>query len=199
MKSGGDMRFGRIHAVAVSLVAAAATIAISTATVGEAAAQSAQFTVSTPDIADGAILPHDMSCGAPGGTGKDLSPPLQWSNAPAGTKSFAVFMYDAEGAKGTGVAHWVAYGIAPTTTSLAAGEGSKASDKMTGGTNQRGQTVYLGPCPPPGEKPHHYVIIVYATDLDPGALAPGLKKDAFFDGVREHVLRIAGTVVQFGR
>jgi Raf kinase inhibitor-like YbhB/YbcL family protein len=188
-----------IQRVAASAAALVVAIGLGATATGDAAAQAAQFTVSIPDIADGGTLPDKMSCGAPRGTGQDESPPLQWSNAPAGTKSFAVFMFDAEGAKGTGVAHWLAYDIAPSTNSLALGEGTKASDKMTGGTNQRGSTVYLGPCPPPGEKPHHYTIIVYATDLATGALPPGLKKDAFFDGVRDHVLRIAGTVAQFGR
>jgi Raf kinase inhibitor-like YbhB/YbcL family protein len=193
------MQFDRIQRAAAAAAAVVVAIGVATAAIGGAAAQSAQFTVSVPGVADGGMLPHDMSCGTNGGTGKDESPPLQWSNVPAGTKSFAIFMFDAEGAKGTGVTHWLAYDIPASTASLALGEGTKTSDKMTGGTNQRGTTVYLGPCPPPGEKPHHYTIIVYATDLAPGALAPGLKKDAFFDGVREHVLRIAGTVVQFGR
>jgi Raf kinase inhibitor-like YbhB/YbcL family protein len=190
-----EMRLQRTRRVATALAA----IGLGMATSGAAMAQAKLFTVTTPGIPDGGMLPHDMSCGAPGGTGKDESPPLQWSNAPAGTKSFAVLIFDPEGAKGTGVTHWLAYGIAPTTTSLALGDGMKASDKMTGGTNTRGSTVYLGACPPAGEKPHHYTAIVYATDLAPNALAPGLKKDAFFDAVRPHVLRVAGTVLQFGR
>jgi Raf kinase inhibitor-like YbhB/YbcL family protein len=188
------MRFQGIQRVA----AAVAVIGLGLASNG-AMAQSKQFMVTTPGIPDGGMLPNDMSCGSNGGTGKDLSPPLQWSNAPENTKSFAILVFDAEGAKGTGVVHWLAYGIAPTMTALEAGEGSKASDKLTEGTNTRGQNAYLGPCPPPGEKPHHYTVIFYATDLAPTALAPGLKKDAFFDAVRDHVLRISGSVLQYGR
>jgi Raf kinase inhibitor-like YbhB/YbcL family protein len=164
-----------------------------------AGAQTGMFTVASSAFADGAPLPEKMSCGAPNGKGQDISPALEWSNPPAGTKSYALFMFDPEGRKGTGVAHWLAYNFPASMTSLAEGEGSKPSDKFTGGINQRGTNVYLGPCAPPGEKPHHYTIMIYATDLAPGALAPGMKMDAFFDAVRDHTLRVAGIVAQFGR
>ena len=50
--------------------------------------------------------------------GKNVSPELAWHNAPAGTRSFAILMYDVDGQYGAGVSHWVAYNLAPSRTEL---------------------------------------------------------------------------------
>jgi Raf kinase inhibitor-like YbhB/YbcL family protein len=95
-----------------------------------------------------------------------VSPQLAWTNAPAGTKSFAILMYDVDGQFGAGVSHWVAYNIAPTVHELAEGDGT-AGRKFTGGSGTRGNANYLGPCPPRGDGQHHYLITVIALDVDP--------------------------------
>jgi Raf kinase inhibitor-like YbhB/YbcL family protein len=116
-----------------------------------------------------------------------------------GTRSFALVMIDPDGGKGLGSVHWVAYGLEPSVTSLAEGEGGSPVKKMTGGTNTAGMTTYRGPCPPVGDQPHHYVIGIYALDLDPGALPPGLTRDALFEAIRGHSLAEASIVGRYAR
>ncbi len=121
--------------------------------------------------------------------GTNVSPQLSWANAPAGTKRFAILMYDIDGQYGAGVSHWVAYNIAPTATGLAKGDGTRGLG-FTGGAGTRGNADYVGPCPPQGDGPHHYLITVMATDLEP-TLAPGLTRDQFFSQAKGHLLTSA--------
>ena len=111
-------------------------------------------------------LPHvfnGMGCG-----GQNTSPALQWSNAPAGTKSFAVTMYDPDAPTGSGWWHWVMYNIPASTTSLADGAGNNrnAPSGSAQGMTDFGTKGYGGPCPPVGDKPHHYHITVFALKVD---------------------------------
>jgi Raf kinase inhibitor-like YbhB/YbcL family protein len=91
----------------------------------------------------------------PNCVGENVSPPLAWSNPPAGTTSYALIMYDPEGRGGLGVVHWVAYGIPASVTGFAEGEVSGPSDKYVGGKSTPGLAHYFGPCTPPGDW-HHY-------------------------------------------
>jgi len=171
---------------------------------GTAVANAAGFSVSSSSIPERGLLPVKYGFAGAGtdGTpcgGQNVSPALAWSNAPAATQSFAVTMFDVDGARGLGVSHWVAYGIAPGTTSLAEGAGSVASSMMVGGTGTQGLTTYRGSCPPPGESPHHYVLSVYALDLAPSALAAGMTRDALFAAIKGHVLAEASTVALYAR
>jgi phosphatidylethanolamine-binding protein (PEBP) family uncharacterized protein len=87
----------------------------------------------------------------PNCVGENVSPPLAWSNPPAGTTSYAILMYDPEGRGGLGVVHWVAYGIPASVTGFAEGEVSKPSDQYVGGKSTPGLAYYFGPCTPPGD------------------------------------------------
>ena len=110
--------------------------------------------------------------------GMNVSPALSWSGAPDGTKSFALEMVDLEGRNGTGVNHFVAYGIPANVTGFAEGELSKPSPKYVGGLSTQGLGTFMGPCPPAGTGAHHYSFVLIATDLDPTALPPGLTREA---------------------
>jgi Raf kinase inhibitor-like YbhB/YbcL family protein len=103
-----------------------------------------------------------------GCNGQNISPALQWANAPAGTKSFAVTMYDPDAPTGSGWWHWMIYNIPATTTSLAAGAGNgrNAPAGSVEGPTDFGTKGYGGPCPPVGDKPHHYHITVFALKTD---------------------------------
>lgn len=134
----------------------------------------------------GAATPTD--CG-----GGNVSPPLSWSNAPAGTKSFALIIFDPDGAKGAGAVHWVAYGIAGNRTGLPENFGAKLSPDFVGGTGSAGNHAYMGPCPIPGHT-NHYIFSVFALDLDPTALKPGLTRDQFLAATSGHVLDVGSIV-----
>lgn len=124
------------------------------------------------------------------GDGEDVSPPLEWSGVPGGTKSFAIVVHDPDAPLVDGFTHWVAYGIPPDATQL--GEGA---DQITEGTNSMGKTGYMGPAPPPGHGVHHYYFWIYALDDDLG-LEPGLDRRALIDQIEDHVIeqaRVIGT------
>ena len=190
---------------------AAAGLALASFTVAELAhAAAAPFTLMSSTFKDGTMMPSKVAnMNAPNApmpnpncVGQNVSPQLSWSGAPEGTKSFAIEMVDPEGRGGLGVFHWVAYGIAPTTTSFAEGEVSKPTDKYIGGKSTQGVGNYSGPCTPPGS-PHHYTFKVIATDLDPKELAPGLTlpeleaKLSVPQGQPAHVKGAAGLVGLF--
>ncbi|HVO87273.1 MAG TPA: YbhB/YbcL family Raf kinase inhibitor-like protein [Casimicrobiaceae bacterium] len=105
-----------------------------------------------------------------GCSGANVSPSLQWKDAPAGTKSFAVTVYDPDAPTGSGWWHWVVFNLPPTTTSLPLGAGDPAANKMPPGAVQSrtdyGAPGYGGPCPPPGDKAHRYIFTVYALKVD---------------------------------
>lgn len=101
-------------------------------------------------FADGSTIPHRFTC-----QGEDISPPLEWSEVPAGTQSLALFCHDPDAPGGTWH-HWAAYDIAVTRTALpldAASNAAKLGFKQA--TNDFLKSGYGGPCPPPGA-PHHY-------------------------------------------
>jgi len=112
-------------------------------------------------LADSTVL-HGLDC-----NGANLSPPLNWENAPAGTRGFALVMDDFEARGGDGFIHWAVYNTPAEATSLAAGAGSHDNDIPGGGRqayNDFLQRSYGGPCPPEGP-PHKYRFTIYALDL----------------------------------
>jgi Raf kinase inhibitor-like YbhB/YbcL family protein len=139
------------------------------------------FTLTSTTFKDGQLMPRKVANSTstnPNCVGENVSPQLSWAGVPEGTKSFAILMEDPEGRGGTGVHHWVAYGIPLSVTSFAEGEISKPSDKYVGGKSTQGVGNYSGPCTPPGS-PHHYTFVVIATDFDPKEFPPGLTRDEF--------------------
>jgi Raf kinase inhibitor-like YbhB/YbcL family protein len=107
-------------------------------------------------FADGSPIPKKHTA-----DGTDLSPPLAWSDVPAGTQCFALIGDDPDAPRGTWV-HWVLFNVPAKTTSLAEGYGNaKPTDGATSGPNDFGKTGYGGPSPPRG-KPHRYYFKLYA-------------------------------------
>jgi Raf kinase inhibitor-like YbhB/YbcL family protein len=166
-------------------------------------AGSQRFMLSSPAFDDNAMLPLKFAGGVLCGSdsrGGNISPPLAWSNPPSGTKSFAVLMIDPDGQRGIGSVHWVAYGIAAERRELKEGEGgtSRTGD-IANGKNSRGTVGYTGPCGPPVDAPHHYVIDVIALDLVPDAFESGLDRDQLLKLIRGHSLGPASLVVRYRR
>jgi Raf kinase inhibitor-like YbhB/YbcL family protein len=137
---------------------------------GGASASAAGLTVTSPDIKPGARIADEQVANGFGCSGGNVSPALNWSGAPKGTKSFALSVYDPDAPTGSGFWHWVMFDIPATVTSLPKNAGdSKASLAPAGaiqGNNDAGSPGYFGPCPPKGDKPHHYHFQVFAVDVD---------------------------------
>lgn len=163
-------------------------------------AQSAIFTISSTTFKDGQLMPKKVA-GAnkqnPNCVGDNVSPQLSWTNPPAGTTSYALIMIDPEGRGGLGVDHWIAYGIPVSVTGFDEGEVGKPSEKYVGGIGTQKQGIYLGPCTPPNQSPHHYTFTLIATDLDPKALPPGLTKLELMQKLEGHVKGATGIIGLF--
>ena len=176
----------------------AATLLLAAATPLHAAGP---FTLKSSAFADNGAMAKKNGGAAkenPNCRGDNISPPLEWSNVPEGTKSFVIFNWDPEGRFGTGVSHWVAYGIPASVTSLAEGEASAETAKIVGGKNASGTTIYFGPCPAPNTGLHHYVISIIATDLEPTALKPGLTRDEVMAAITGHGKAVTAIVGRLG-
>jgi Raf kinase inhibitor-like YbhB/YbcL family protein len=163
------------------------------------AAKAKVFKLTSSAFKDGGMLAKKNAGDGkanPNCVGENVSPPLAWQNAPEGTKSFALLMFDPEGRPPGGVSHWVAYGIAPSVTGFAEGEVSKDSSKYVGGMSLMKVGHYSGPCTPPGA-PQHYTFTLMATDLEPGALKPGLTRDEVMKALDGHVKAATGLIGRF--
>jgi hypothetical protein len=154
---------------AVFAAGALLVVAASIGSAQKAKSKAASFRVTSPDLESKGRIAMTHVFNGMGCTGQNISPTLQWSNAPAGTKSFAVTAYDPDAPTGSGWWHWVVYNIPATTTSLQAGAGNSNGRSLPSGAAQGntdfGSRGYGGPCPPPG-KPHHYHFTVFALKVD---------------------------------
>ena len=168
---------------------------------GSGQAAAAPFTARSSSFSDGGMLTKKQAADDPMRMcgGENVSPALSWSNAPANTKSFVVFLLDPDGLLGQGVSHWLGYSIPANVSGLAEGEMTKGSKNFVGGKGTRDNALYIGPCPPVGEAPHHYVFTVVATDLEPGALKPGMTRDEVYAAIKGHALGGTSVVGKYAR
>ncbi|MBB6459822.1 YbhB/YbcL family Raf kinase inhibitor-like protein [Flammeovirga kamogawensis] len=122
------------------------------------------FTLSSNDLGGSATITEEFD--GFGCTGKNQSPQLSWKNAPKGTKSFAITMYDPDAPTGSGWWHWVVFDIPSTTNELVTGAGNISLNLSPEGAIQSitnfGTKGYGGPCPPEGHGLHQYIFTVYA-------------------------------------
>ena len=152
------------------------------------------ITVDSPAFADGGPVPDRFA-----DYGGKVSPALEWSGVPAGTKSIALVVEDPDAPPPrTPYVHWVLYNVPPTVTRLPENvpKGERLNDPSGAlqGKNDAGSTGYFGPRPPPGG-PHHYHFQVFALDRAL-ALGPGATRHDLAAAMRGRVLakgRLVGT------
>ena len=161
----------------VSLLAACQTPAIDTA-------NAAKFKLSSPAFQDSGLIPKKFTC-----QGEDVSPELNWSEAPANTKSFALIMDDPDAPGGT-FTHWVLFDMPASAKRLAEG----ASPLGVGGNNSLSQIGYMGPCPPGGI--NRYYFRLYALDVPSLNLKAGASRSEVENAMKNHVI---GTADAMGR
>jgi hypothetical protein len=116
--------------------------------------------VKSAEFTDGTTLATAQVYGKCGGG--NISPSLTWSGAPAGTKGFAVTLFDPD-AGDLGWWHWIVFDIPAGTASLPKG-GPMPADAVQG-TNDFNEVGYSGACPPAGSGVHHYEFTVWALDV----------------------------------
>jgi len=104
-----------------------------------------------------------------GCNGENKSPQLTWSDAPPETKSFAVTMYDLDAPTGSGWWHWIVFNIPHNVSELIQNAGDAQMPALPQGAIQSltdfGTIGYGGPCPPENDKPHAYIITLYALKV----------------------------------
>jgi Raf kinase inhibitor-like YbhB/YbcL family protein len=170
---------GRVVVFAVTLMAAASVSA-------QTAPQ--KIVVVSPTLIADQRIPRDYTP-----DGRNLSPPLTWSQVPAGTKELAVICEDPDAGNPPPFTHWVVYKIPATAKGLPEGlpiDPAAAMPAEIGGAIQGvsgfRRPIYRGPAPPPG-KPHHYHFVVYALDsvLD---LKPGLNRAELLAAIQGHII-----------
>ncbi|MEM8908118.1 MAG: YbhB/YbcL family Raf kinase inhibitor-like protein [Bacteroidota bacterium] len=126
------------------------------------------FTLSSKNLGGNATTLEEFN--GFGCTGKNVSPQLSWANAPEGTKSFAITMYDPDAPTGSGWWHWLVFDLPVEVTELSENAGNLASGLMPKAAIQSitnyGAPGYGGPCPPENHGIHQYVITVYALKVD---------------------------------
>ncbi len=151
------------------------------------------FELTSPDVAPGAKIADEYVFSGFGCTGKNMSPALKWSGAPAGTKSFALEVYDPDAPTGSGFWHWVVFDIPPNVTELPQGAGDPKGGKAPAGAVQSrtdfGVPGYGGPCPPQGDPPHHYHFMLFAVDA--AKLGPDSETTAAVVGFNLHFHTLA--------
>ena len=132
------------------------------------------------------------------GDGKDISPELQWSGAPSGTKSFALICDDPDAPRGTWV-HWVIFNLPADANHLP--ENTPPHRTLANGakqgTNDFHKIGYGGPAPPPG-KPHRYFFKLYALDTMLN-LPDGATKQHVEAAMKGHILGEAHLMGKYNR
>ena len=126
------------------------------------------FTLSSKDLGGEATKTQEFN--GFGCSGENVSPQLSWKNAPEGTKSFAVTMYDPDAPTGSGFWHWVVFDIPANINELVTNAGNVSLELAPEGAIQSitnyGIQGFGGPCPPEGHGLHQYIITVHALKTD---------------------------------
>jgi Raf kinase inhibitor-like YbhB/YbcL family protein len=151
-----------------------------------------QMKLTSTAFAEGADIPALYTC-----DGADISPPLQWSDPPAGTASLALIMDDPDAPARTWV-HWVVYDLPGETTGLP--ENVDPTETIPGGGRQGNSSWnrigYGGPCPPRGS--HRYFFKLYALDSQLG-LESGASKAKLLEAMTGHILAEAQLMGHYER
>jgi Raf kinase inhibitor-like YbhB/YbcL family protein len=138
------------------------------------------FRLNTSAFAEGGDIPRLHTC-----DGADLSPTLEWTGEPSGTRSFALIVDDPDAPAGTWN-HWLLYDLSPSVRVLA--QGFRPGTLGVSGLNDFGKPGYGGPCPPKGHGPHRYYITLYALDLPSLGVRPGATRADLDRALEGHIL-----------
>lgn len=142
--------------------------------------------LTSPAFSYDAVLPQKYSR-----EGDNASPPLEWTEVPSGTRSFALLCEDPD-APGTIFAHWLVWDLPPDVTRLEEGRLPKVAKQ---GLNDFQRARWDGPAPPAGPY-HRYFFRLYALS-QPLGLPPKATKDDFREALMGKVLGEAATMARY--
>jgi Raf kinase inhibitor-like YbhB/YbcL family protein len=133
--------------------------------------------------------------------GENRSPELHWSNAPKGTKSFAITVFDPDAPTGSGWWHWIVVNIPANVKEIPQDASAKhllpkgAIETMT----DFGKPGFGGPCPPKGDKPHRYIFTVYALDTEKLDVKPSTDSAHVGYLINQHAIAKSSLISYYGR
>lgn len=167
----------KVRILGVTALAATAFLAFPSA---------ADMQISSPAFAANGSIPAKYTC-----EGEGMNPALAFANVPPNTQSLALIVDDPDVPKTlipSGVFdHWLIWDLPADSRGISEGAGK-------GGLNGRGQTGYMGPCPP--DREHRYFFKLYALDSKLAGVKIANKKEleAAMEG---HVLARAEVVGRY--
>ncbi|QGM45979.1 YbhB/YbcL family Raf kinase inhibitor-like protein [Methylocystis heyeri] len=162
------------------------------------------FELKSPDLAAQKPIAEKFVYNSFGCKGENVSPALEWTDPPAGAKSFAVLVHDPDAPTGgAGFWHWLLVDIPASTRSLPEGAGSADGKKLPAGARQLetdfGEPGYGGPCPPPGHGVHHYNFTVYALPVEKLDLPANARTALIGFSINKAALAKATLTATYGR
>ena len=168
------------------------------------AAHSQKLKLTSSDFKPGGTIPIEQVYNGFGCTGKIISPALKWSGAPKGTKSFALLVHDPDAPTGgAGWWHWLVINIPADVMELKKDAGKTDGSNLPPGAVQIvtdfGAPGWGGPCPPAGDKPHHYHFTIYALKVDKLDLKPDAQASLVGYMVNANTIGKATLTGRYGR
>lgn len=153
----------------------------------------AGLTITIPAFPSGGAIPAKYGCTA--NSEESPSPAIQWSGAPAGTKSFALIMHDVD--TPIDFLHWAIFNIPGSATGLPehVPDSARLGDGSAQLRNSDGSFGYFNPCPPRGK--HRYRFEIFALDA---VLSPAPNdRAALLRAMNGHVIARGQYMGVFGR
>jgi len=140
--------------------------------------------ISSTAFGSNETIPADFTC-----DGANRSPPLQWTDPPAGTRSFALIVDDPDAPNGI-FRHWGVYDLPKDLRQLDAGAGNQERENCRQARNDFGKIGYGGPCPPRGRGPHRYRFHLLALDVAklPIGIRPRVRVEQVLEHAGPHVI-----------
>lgn len=159
------------------------------------------FTAWSNALKPGQNVPDNFVFNGMGCSGKNISPPLEWKDAPTDTKSFAVTVFDPDAPRIGGWWHWAVVNIPAEVTALS--EGASSSGTLPKEAREietdYGENHYGGPCPPAGDNPHHYVFTVYALKNKEVHISPNSTPGSIKNLLEHECLAKSSFTVEYAR
>lgn len=150
------------------------------------------LSVASPAFPNGQRIPDRYSK-----DGGNVSPPLEWTDAPRNTRSFALILEDPDAPRGT-FRHWAVYNVPPAYQGLGEDSGSAGSGaSLEMAVNDFGHRTYDGPQPPHGHGAHHYHFRLLALDVPDLSLPPRANVMEVLAAAQPHIIAQAETIGTF--
>ena len=131
--------------------------------------------------------------------GSNLSPKIQITDLPKGTKSLALTVYDPDAPTGGGWWHWLAFNIPVSKTTIEQGAKSLKKLGVVESMTSYGSVGYGGACPPAGDTPHRYIFKVYALKVDKLDLKSSATPSIVGYNLNANAIATASSTVLYGR